>query len=134
MYNYKSHSVFEFSSLKLLQKSFFVMEFLKLSCINFDTEVFYLFLSFHLILRNYIMAQCRWKLFHGLIFPSCTVSINTNKWEWLTWKMAYAIILASNTKWDFSHLFYVIGSNPGLLSGGHLHHPMFITESLLVHL
>ena len=69
---------------------FFVMEFLKIFYINFDTYFFiffplisniklnmssrltliffYLILLFHLILRNYIVTQRSWKVLYNLIF------------------------------------------------------------------
>ena len=70
---------------------FFVMEFLKIFYVNFDTYFFIfspkisninlnmpskflalifftLILLFHLILRNYIVTQRSWKVLHNLIF------------------------------------------------------------------
>ena len=51
--------------------------------------------------------------------------MNTNHWERLSWKTAYLIILANNTKWVSNQLKTWAGR-------GNCHHLMFISELLLV--
>ena len=60
-----------------------------------------------------------------------TVSMNTNQWERLSWKMTYSMILANNTKWVSIQLFGCGRAKLGSLGRGHFHH-LFITELLLV--
>ena len=61
-----------------------------------------------------------------------TVSMSTNVWKILSWKKAYAMLLANNTKWASSQLFGCGRAKLGLLAKGHLHRLMFITKLLLV--
>ena len=61
-----------------------------------------------------------------------TVSMNTNQWERLSWKTAYAMILANNTKWVPSQLFVWGRAKLGLLERRHLHHMSIIELSIVL--
>ena len=69
------------------------------------------------------------KIFLNIVY---TVSMDGNQLERLSWKTAYAIILANNTKWVSSQLFVCGRAKLGPLGREHLHYLMFITELLLV--
>ena len=61
-----------------------------------------------------------------------SVSMSSNQWERLSWKMAYSMVLTNSTEWAFSQLFGCGRAKPEPLGRGHLHPLMFITELLLV--
>ena len=60
------------------------------------------------------------------------VSMNTKQWEILSWKTAYAMILANNAKWVSNQLFGCGKAKLGPQGQGDLYHLMFITELLIV--
>ena len=60
------------------------------------------------------------------------VSMSTNRWERLSWKMAYSMILVYNTKTVSGQLFGCGRVKLGPLGREHLHNLMLITELLLV--
>ena len=109
----------------------------------------FLFSLFHFTLRNYILSQhlkefimerlnyFSWESNLSIRPPRffkyyLEVSMNTNQWERLSWKTAYSMILANNTKWVPSQLFGCDRGKLGPLGREHLHHLIFITKLLLV--